>query len=60
MRDQGRVADAYDLLAPVYAWFIEGFGAKDLEEAAALLRGAGGRARRTVSDNAATASGEAT
>ena len=26
-----------DLLAPVYAWFTEGFGTKDLREARALL-----------------------
>jgi class 3 adenylate cyclase/predicted ATPase len=37
MRDQGRVRDAYDLLAPVYAWFTEGFATKDLKEARALL-----------------------
>ena len=27
----------YDLLAPVYAWFTEGFGTKDLKEARAVL-----------------------
>ena len=37
MRDQGRVREAYDLLAPVYGWFTEGFGTKDLREAKALL-----------------------
>jgi predicted ATPase len=37
MRDQGRVREAYDLLAPVYAWFTEGFATKDLKEARALL-----------------------
>jgi predicted ATPase len=37
MRDQGRVREAHDLLAPVYAWFTEGFGTKDLKEAQALL-----------------------
>jgi predicted ATPase len=37
MRDQGRVREAHDLLAPVYAWFTEGFGTKDLKEAKALL-----------------------
>jgi class 3 adenylate cyclase/tetratricopeptide (TPR) repeat protein len=36
-RDQGRRAEAYDLLAPVYGWFIEGFGTPDLKEAKALL-----------------------
>jgi class 3 adenylate cyclase/predicted ATPase len=37
IRDQGRVGEAYDLLAPIYAWFIEGFATKDLKEAKALL-----------------------
>jgi predicted ATPase len=37
MRDQGRTKEAYDLLAPTYAWFTEGFGTKDLKEAKALL-----------------------
>jgi tetratricopeptide (TPR) repeat protein len=37
MRDQGRVREAYDLLAPVYGWFTEGFGTKDLKEAKTLL-----------------------
>jgi predicted ATPase len=36
-RDQGRRADARDLLAPVYGWFTEGFGTPDLGEAKALL-----------------------
>jgi predicted ATPase len=37
LRDQGRSADAHDLLAPIYGWFTEGFGTKDLREARALL-----------------------
>jgi predicted ATPase len=37
MRDQGRVSDAHDLLAPVYGWFTEGFDTPDLREAKALL-----------------------
>jgi predicted ATPase len=37
LRDQGRAREAYELLAPVYNWFTEGFGTKDLEEAKALL-----------------------
>jgi predicted ATPase len=37
MRDQGRVGDARDLLAPVYGWFTEGFATKDLKDAKALL-----------------------
>ena len=36
-RDQGRRAEACDLLAPVYGWFTEGFGTADLKEAKALL-----------------------
>ncbi len=35
--DQGRRAEAYDLLAPVYAWFTEGFDTADLKDAKALL-----------------------
>ena len=36
-RDQGKRADARDLLAPVYGWFTEGFGTPVLQEAKALL-----------------------
>ena len=36
-RDQGKVQQAYDLLAPVYGWFTEGFDTRDLKEAKALL-----------------------
>ncbi|MBV9287694.1 MAG: AAA family ATPase [Hyphomicrobiales bacterium] len=36
-RDQGKRQEAHDLLAPVYGWFTEGFGTKDLKEAKALL-----------------------
>jgi predicted ATPase len=36
-RDQGRCAEARDLLAPVYGWFTEGFETRDLKEAKALL-----------------------
>jgi predicted ATPase len=34
---QGRRAEAYDLLAPVYCWFTEGFDSADLKDAKALL-----------------------
>jgi predicted ATPase len=33
----GRCAEARDLLAPIYGWFIEGFDTADLQEAKALL-----------------------
>jgi class 3 adenylate cyclase/predicted ATPase/DNA polymerase III delta prime subunit len=35
--EQGRHAEARDLLAPVYGWFTEGFGNADLKDAKALL-----------------------
>ena len=35
--DQGKRAEAYDLLAPVYGWFTEGFDTADLKEAKTLL-----------------------
>jgi predicted ATPase len=34
--DQGRYAEARDLLAPVYGWFTEGFETPDLKEAKVL------------------------
>ena len=36
-QSQGKRQDAYDLLAPVYEWFTEGFDTKDLQEAKSLL-----------------------
>jgi predicted ATPase len=36
-RDQGRRQQARDLLAPLYAWFTEGFDTRDLKEAKVLL-----------------------
>ena len=36
-RDQGKVQQARELLAPVYGWFIEGFDTLDLKDAKALL-----------------------
>jgi len=36
-RDQGRRAEARDLLAPIYGWFTEGFDTPDLKAAKALL-----------------------
>jgi predicted ATPase len=35
--DQGRNAEARDLLAPIYGWFTEGFDTLDLKEAKILL-----------------------
>jgi class 3 adenylate cyclase/predicted ATPase len=34
---QGKQAEAYTLLAPIYGWFTEGFDTADLQEAKALL-----------------------
>jgi predicted ATPase len=34
---QGKRQEAYDLLAPIYGWFTEGFDTADLQEAKALL-----------------------
>jgi class 3 adenylate cyclase/predicted ATPase len=36
-RDQGKVQQARELLAPVYGWFTEGFDTLDLKDAKALL-----------------------
>jgi predicted GNAT family N-acyltransferase len=41
-RQQGKEADAYELLSNVYNWFTEGFDTKDLQEAKALLKELGG------------------
>ncbi len=35
--EQGERQKAYDLLAPVYDWFTEGFDTADLKDAEALL-----------------------
>jgi predicted ATPase len=34
---QGKRQEAYDLLAPIYHWFTEGFDTADLQDARALL-----------------------
>ena len=34
---QGKTQEAYELLAPVYNWFTEGFDTADLKDAKALL-----------------------
>ena len=36
-QQQGRRAEAQDLLAPIYGWFTEGFDTADLQEAKVLL-----------------------
>ena len=36
-QQQGKRAEAHELLAPVYGWFTEGFDTADLQEAKALL-----------------------
>ena len=36
-REQGKRAEAHELLAPIYNWFTEGFDTADLQEAKALL-----------------------
>jgi predicted ATPase len=36
-RDQGKTAEAREVLTPVYGWFTEGFDTRDLKEAKALL-----------------------
>jgi predicted ATPase len=36
-QQQGKQAEAHELLAPIYGWFTEGFDTADLQEARALL-----------------------
>ena len=36
-RDQGKSAEAHDLLAPIYDWFTEGFDTPDLRDAKKCL-----------------------
>jgi predicted ATPase len=36
-RQQGKCAEARELLAPIYSWFTEGFDTPDLQEAKGLL-----------------------
>ena len=40
-QQQGKRAEARELLAPIYGWFTEGFDTPDLQEAKALLEGLG-------------------
>jgi predicted ATPase len=36
-QQQGKGAEAREVLAPIYGWFTEGFDTADLQEAKALL-----------------------
>jgi hypothetical protein len=36
-QQQGKRAEAHELLAPIYGWFTERFDTADLQEAKALL-----------------------
>jgi predicted ATPase len=36
-QQQGKQAEASELLAPIYGWFTEGFDTADLQKARALL-----------------------
>jgi predicted ATPase len=36
-QQQGKRIEAYELLAPIYGWFTEGFDTVDLQDAKALL-----------------------
>jgi predicted ATPase len=40
-REQGKRAEAHDLLGPIYNWFTEGLDTPDLNDAKALLRSEG-------------------
>jgi predicted ATPase len=41
-QQQGKRAEAYELLTPIYGWFTEGFDTADLQEAKVLLEELGG------------------
>ena len=41
-QQQGKRAEAYELLEPIYGWFTEGFDTADLQEAQGLLHALGG------------------
>jgi TOMM system kinase/cyclase fusion protein len=41
-QQQGKQQEAYDLLAPIYGWFTEGFDTADLQEAKAVLSAVAG------------------
>jgi predicted ATPase len=39
LANRGEAGQAYDLLAPIFGWFTEGFASRDLQETEKLLRG---------------------
>ena len=41
-QQQGKGTEAYELLAPLYGWFTEGFDTANLQEGKALLEELGG------------------
>ena len=41
-QQQGKRAEAYEMLTPIYGWFTEGFDTADLQEAKTLLEELGG------------------
>jgi predicted ATPase len=41
-QQQGKQAEARELLAPIYGWFTEGFDTADLQDAKVLLEELGG------------------
>jgi predicted ATPase len=47
-RDQGKVQQARELLAPVYEWFTEGHDTRDLREAKALMEELAARTRHSM------------
>jgi predicted ATPase len=46
---QDKCQDAYELLAPVYEWFTEGFDTADLQDAKAVLEGLSSEIRPSMS-----------
>ena len=48
-QSQGKRQEAYNLLAPVYEWFTEGFDTADLKDAKALLDELGDMQKRSIS-----------
>jgi hypothetical protein len=51
------VVEAHSLLAPIYAWFTEGFDTRDSQEACALLEELSGIAQTLLRDFSSSLSG---